>query len=493
MKRMVNRNKKSRLKNLVNTKQKTKSHEVTKISAQILKLTGEQRVANGGMNPASFTAHMSTKPAEAYSPPIEPFTTDEKFIEYVQRAIKRAPIGKSVGTDGLFVECFKLAPKLIAEIFSTIWRKCSSQKFILTDWKTAVLTPIYKKGDVADPKNYRPIAVLSHARKMVDAAIAMAIREKYTFNPLQLGFQPGTSTESAIVRHLDAAKNMPVTAILDLRAAYDSVPRKLMWEIIEERLDPNLAKMGAMALQPLEGKTKHDQTDQKAEVEIGVPQGSPLSPTLFNIFMDTYAEAITEKMNTSNEPDSQRWACCLFADDVKLQACSREAMKQLLDISEKWARKMGMCWSPKKCHILTRSSVDCSQLTLEGESIETKHEALYLGMSATATGLSATSNIKRVQNARNCLAKLRKELTLEKGITYSILSTVCRTLLLPLARYGIHLCPQTQMLKKEWEMLERDILYSSLGWYSDSKRNRLQKMIRLKSFEQWTEIQLENL
>lgn len=139
------------------------------------------------------------------------------------------------------------------------------------DWKTAVLTAIYRKGDTADPKNYRLIAVLSHARKFVEAAITMAIRQKYTVSPFQLGFQPNNITKTAIMQDLYAAKVMSINAILDLRAAYDSVPRNLMLEVMRKRIGPNLTKIGAMTLQPLVVKSKLDKTDQRAKIKKGVP------------------------------------------------------------------------------------------------------------------------------------------------------------------------------------------------------------------------------
>lgn len=171
------------------------------------------------------------------------------------------------------------------------------------------------------------------------AASAIATRENYTFRPLRVGFLLATSTETIILRQLDAVKNMTATATLDFRAAYDSVPRKFIMEIIQESTGPNLAKMGAMALQLFVVKTKHDDTDKTVEEKIGVPQEFPLSLTPFNIFMDTYAEAVIEKTGIGHERDSQQWACCLFADDIKLQARNMKVIKQLLGISEKWARK----------------------------------------------------------------------------------------------------------------------------------------------------------
>ena len=36
-------------------------------------------------------------------------------------------------------------------------------------WKTAKITPLFKKGDASDPSNYRPISVLSVLSKVIES------------------------------------------------------------------------------------------------------------------------------------------------------------------------------------------------------------------------------------------------------------------------------------------------------------------------------------
>ena len=39
------------------------------------------------------------------------------------------------------------------------------------DWKTANIVPIYKKGDRADPNNYRPVSLTSVPCKLMESVI----------------------------------------------------------------------------------------------------------------------------------------------------------------------------------------------------------------------------------------------------------------------------------------------------------------------------------
>ena len=151
---------------------------------------------------------------------------------------------------------------------------------MLSEWRTSVIVPLYKKGEKKDPSSYRPIALMSHARKAIEAAIASAIRAQYKFHEAQLGFQLGTGTETAIVRWgANLTKRLTHTAVLDLKAAYDTVPRDKLMTRVKRHLDPDLTDMVALSLQPNTIVTKGDRTGYKGMVTRGVAQGSSLSPT----------------------------------------------------------------------------------------------------------------------------------------------------------------------------------------------------------------------
>lgn len=61
-------------------------------------------------------------------------------------------------------------------------------KYVISDWKTAVLVQIYEKGDPMEPESFRPKALVSHVRKAIESAVAIAIRLQYTSSQDQLGF-----------------------------------------------------------------------------------------------------------------------------------------------------------------------------------------------------------------------------------------------------------------------------------------------------------------
>lgn len=92
--------------------------------------------------------------------------------------------------------------------------------------------------------------------------------------------------------------------------------------------------------------TVGDEEQNWREICRGVPEGSPMSPTLFNIFIDPLAVAVEEK--------ALEWehALNLFADDIVLMAPTAEKMQSLLNVCEDWASEHGMVWGIRKCHAL---------------------------------------------------------------------------------------------------------------------------------------------
>ena len=63
-------------------------------------------------------------------------------------------------TDHISVNMLKRSPYVVYEALSIIFNKSPSTGIFSDNWKSAIVVPVHKKGDIYDHNNYRPISLL---------------------------------------------------------------------------------------------------------------------------------------------------------------------------------------------------------------------------------------------------------------------------------------------------------------------------------------------
>ena len=118
----------------------------------------------------------------------------------------------------------------------------------------------------------------------------------YAPSVMQVGFHAKLWTEMAIAQTVQAMKGRQKwTAVLDLKSAYDTVRSSLLFERCSKVLPHRVTAMISQTLQTLTVTTVGGDTKAEAKIDRGVPKGGPASPTLFNIFIDTLANALWQQ------------------------------------------------------------------------------------------------------------------------------------------------------------------------------------------------------
>lgn len=101
------------------------------------------------------------------------FEITGEFEKAFHRDICKAPKNRETEADKIIVKALPICPKMSSKVLCAFWKKCGQLNYVLQDCATAILIPIGKKEDKAQPQSYIPIAVLSHARKVVEAAFVI--------------------------------------------------------------------------------------------------------------------------------------------------------------------------------------------------------------------------------------------------------------------------------------------------------------------------------
>ena len=115
----------------------------------------------------------------------------------VKWALESITTNKASGGDGIPVEVFQIlkddAVKVLHSICQQIWKTQQWPQ----DWKRSVFIPIPKKGNAKECSNYRTIALISHASKVM-LKILQARLQQYVNRELpdaQVGFRKAEEPE----------------------------------------------------------------------------------------------------------------------------------------------------------------------------------------------------------------------------------------------------------------------------------------------------------
>ena len=117
----------------------------------------------------------------------------------VKWALESITTNKASGDDGIPVELFQIlkdAVELLHITCQPIWKTQQWPQ----DWKRSVFIPIPKKGKAKECSNYRTIALISHATKVM-LKILQARLQQYVNRELpdvQAGFSKGRGTRDQI-------------------------------------------------------------------------------------------------------------------------------------------------------------------------------------------------------------------------------------------------------------------------------------------------------
>jgi len=148
------------------------------------------------------------------------------------------------------------------------------------------------------------------------------------------------------------------------------------------------------------------------DVKRGVAQGDPLSPTLFNIFIDQLLRRLKQS-GIGIQITDQLINAIAYADDIVLMASSAKDLQKLIDICQKWCTKFGMAANVSKCATMETNRRSTRYMTTHrwGSAVLPKVDKYkYLGVVLQKNMIFDNQTSKNISKATNTEYTLRKTL-----------------------------------------------------------------------------------
>ena len=315
-----------------------------------------------------------------------PFTLSE-----LKKALNKSR-DTATGPDQIHYQFLKQLPetslKTLLNIFNNIWH---SGNFPST-WRESTIIPIPKPNkDLSNPTNYRPIALTScickTMERLVNNRLIWILEKNKILDKHQCGFRKNRSTIDQLVRMETYIRDglirdhHVVSVFFDLEKAYDTTWKYgIMKDLHEIGMRGN---MPTFIENFLKNRTFRvhlgGEKSETYEQEMGVPQGSILSVTLFLLKINSITKAITPNIDKS-----------LFVDDFAIIYSSpnmttiEKKLQESLNRLERWADENGFTFSKTKTlclHFCQKRSYHLDpQLKIKNSLIPMAQQTKYLGM-----------------------------------------------------------------------------------------------------------------
>lgn len=308
------------------------------------------------------------------------------------------------------------------------------------EWKHANTVLIPKPGKPLGLSNLRPISLTSCIGKLAEHVIlnrlSEHVEEKEYFPYTLIGYRPGLSTQDAMLRIkkslLDrSTRDTKALLGLDVEKAFDNIRHQAILTAISEH---NLGTRFYQYVNAfLEDRTATlrigEHVSQRFDLgDKGTPQGSVLSPFLFNLAMAKLSRALGEIADVEHT---------IYADDVTIWSTGgsdaelEARMQEAISVTEAHLTPMGLRCSSEKSELLIyhpprrgrpskdwrRPSPPCIDLhDSDGNRIPTVDKIRILGLIIQSNGSNLVMLESITYKIGNALRMFRRIMNRHRGL-----------------------------------------------------------------------------
>ena len=301
---------------------------------------------------------------------------DERILEItseeLQSAISKLKAGKSSDGNGIRAEdikdCNDETREMMRQIFNEVIKR---NNFTPEEWKKVKIKVIYKKGDVEDLSNYRPICSLPAMYKLFSTILYGRLYPKLDQNQAedQAGFRKTyqTTDHLATYRMLEQKCHewgiKMWTSTVGFTKAFESVSHISIWEALQScNVDHCYVCLLRKIYKDQKASVQTDEESEIFDIQKGSKQCDPMSSLLFNTVLQYALQNVIQRWQKKGMGiylSNQERDCLTnlrFADDVMLFATSRGQIRNMMCEFKDATEKVGLRIHPAKTKILSNES-----------------------------------------------------------------------------------------------------------------------------------------
>ena len=260
----------------------------------------------------------SAKTTEIKAATIRIFKLKDISSSEVRKLLSDLPSAGSAGIDTISASMLKFIPDELSTILAKLFNMFVVRHKFPTQWKAAVITPVYKKSNKADINNYRPISILPLVSKIFEKTIDWQFRkfleEEGLLSNAQHGLQKSRSCQTALLSQIGTLftnrlnKQHSLLASIYYSKASDMLDHQIsLKKLATLNISEHAIDWFSFYFSKRHQCIKYNGTLSSYEqVVYGVPQGSILEPTLYTVYVNDLLHAL---------PDSSTIA---YADDFTI-------------------------------------------------------------------------------------------------------------------------------------------------------------------------------
>ena len=369
----------------------------------------------------------------------------------VQRAIFSSSNKKAPGPDTIGFLLIQKTHDAIPAILNRAYRVLFTEGYHPVSWREGIGIIIAKVGkkDYSSPKSYRVIALLNCLGKVLEKLFATRLsflaNTAGLLDSSQLGGRKQRSAvdtalllthfvEQQRLSRKAASKTITTTIFLDIKGAFDHVAKDKLIGVLERLgLPKALISWARCFVSGRKTQLAFDgQMQQLVDIAIGIPQGSPISPILFLLYV---RDIIADKAYQLS-----------YMDDFSLSISSTSAARNcraiedivasLIDV----AGSQGVQFDPGKTeliHFTTQREPITEGVTIASVAIAPKSVVRWLGIWFDSKLTFKPHIEKRINLATAAFTRLQRLAGTQKRLSFHALRQLYIACVTTIADFGV--------------------------------------------------------